>query len=158
VSRLMPRRWPIRLMGVSALAIAASAVSTQDTSGQRGSAGQGQDGNAGLTQAAFGYVIPPQRDMTRVAALVNNLRGQGIEVGVLDSAFIAGQDTLAAGTYFILLDQPQAALARQLLDESDVADPAPRAGDDAGWPLGLAFHVDVNAILDDAILDAAVTP
>ncbi len=36
---------------------------------------------AGKTQAPFGYVIPVQRDMTRVVTLVNILRAQGIEIG-----------------------------------------------------------------------------
>ena len=36
---------------------------------------------AGKTEAPYGYVIPPQRDMTRIATLVNLLRVQRIEIG-----------------------------------------------------------------------------
>jgi hypothetical protein len=113
---------------------------------------------AGRTQPPHGYVIPPQRDMTRVAALLDVLRAQGIEIGQLGAKLELKADTLAAGTLVIKLDQPYGRLARNLLEKQDYPDAALRTYDDSGWTMGWAFDVDVRAIADKAILDARVTP
>jgi hypothetical protein len=113
---------------------------------------------AGRTQAPFAYALPVQRDMTRVVTLVNILRAQGIEVGLLASKFTAGADTLPPGSYVIKLDQPYGRLARNLLERQDYPDAALRTYDDSGWTMGLAFDAEVKAIADKAILEARVTP
>src|SRR5690606_10660863 len=112
---------------------------------------------AGKTQAPYGYVIPVQRDMTRVVTLVNTLRAQAIEVGRLNRRTIVGSDTLEAGSYVIKLDQPYGRLAKNLLEKQDYPDPALRTYDDSGWTMGYAFNVEVKEIADRAILDAPTT-
>jgi hypothetical protein len=110
--------------------------------------------DAGGPQA---YVFPQQKDMTRVAALVNVLRAQMIEVGTLGSQFIAGKDTIPAGSYVVKLNQPYGRLAKNLLERQDYPDPALTTYDDSGWSMGWAFNVDFKQIDDKSILGAPTT-
>jgi hypothetical protein len=113
---------------------------------------------AGGTAAPFGYVFPVQRDMTKVATLINVLRAQGIEVGTLNADVTIGTDKFPAGSYVVKLNQPYGRLAKNLLERQDYPDPALTTYDDSGWSMGYAFDVDVKEIKDKAILAAAVTP
>jgi len=113
---------------------------------------------AGRTEAPYGYVLPVQRDMTRVVTLVNVLRAQGIEVGTLNRSMELESDTLPAGSYVVKLDQPYGRLAKNLFERQDYPDARLRTYDDSGWSMGYAFDVDVRQIDDEAILGAEVTP
>ncbi len=53
----------------------------------------------GRTKAPYGYVVPLQRDMTKVAEFVNVLRIQQIEVGVASEPVKVGDKTYPAGSY-----------------------------------------------------------
>jgi hypothetical protein len=112
----------------------------------------------GRARAPHGYVFPMQRDMTKVATLINVLRAQGIEVGRLNAPMTIDSVTYAAGSYVVKLDQPYGRLAKNLLERQDYPDPALRTYDDSGWSMGFAFNVDVKEIRNKAILDAATTP
>jgi len=112
---------------------------------------------AGRNGPLYAYVIPPQRDMTRVVRLVNILRAQGIEVGTLARAFEADSVTIPAGAHVIKLDQPYGRLAKNLLERQDYPDPALRTYDDSGWTMGHAFDIDVQEVRDRDILDARTT-
>ena len=112
---------------------------------------------AGMNAAPYAYVIPPQRDMTRIVTLVNVLRAQGVEVGTLNSRYASETDTVAEGSYVIKLDQPYGRLAKNLLEKQDYPDPALRTYDDSGWSMGHAFNVTVNEIKDKGILNARTT-
>jgi hypothetical protein len=112
----------------------------------------------GKTKAPYAYAFPLQRDMTRVATLVNIFRAQGVEVGLLSSPWQSGADTLPAGSYLVKLDQPYGRLARNLLERQDYPDPALTTYDDSGWSMGYAFNVAVKEIKNKSILDARVTP
>jgi hypothetical protein len=114
--------------------------------------------NAGATSAPYAYVIPKQRDMTRVMAMFEVLRAQRIEVGKLTSDVRIGTDTFSTGSYVIKLDQPYGRLAKNLFEKQDYPDPALRTYDDSGWSMGYAFNVTVKEIRDKAILDAKSTP
>jgi 8-oxo-dGTP pyrophosphatase MutT (NUDIX family) len=114
--------------------------------------------DAGKNDAPHGYVIPVQRDMTRVATLVNLLRVQRIEVGEASRAFTIGEATYPAGSFVVKRDQPYGRLAKNLLERQDYPDPNLRTYDDSGWTMGLALNVEVKEIADKAILDVAVTP
>jgi hypothetical protein len=68
---------------------------------------------SGKKDAPFGYVIPAaQRDMTRVARLVNMLRVQGIEVGRGIAEIKVKEGTFPAGSMVIKRDQPYGRLAK----------------------------------------------
>ncbi len=112
----------------------------------------------GRTRAPHGYIFPMQRDMTKVATLINVLRAQGIEVGTLNAPLTLDSTTYAAGSYVVKLDQPYGRLAKNLLERQDYPDPALRTYDDSGWSMGYAFNVDVKEIRNKAILDARTTP
>src|ERR1044072_9618260 len=100
------------------------------------------------------YVFPMQKDMTRVAALVNVLRAQMIEVGTLNGETKIGAETFPAGSYVVKLNQPYGRLAKNLLEKQDYPDPALTTYDDSGWSMGYAFNVDVKEIKDSTILAA----
>jgi hypothetical protein len=103
-------------------------------------------------------VIPVQRDMTRVAALVNILRVQRIEVGQARAEFKTADGTFPAGSYVIKRDQPYGRLAKNLLERQSFPDPELRTYDDSGWTMGLAMLVDVKEIKDKTVLDVPTSP
>ena len=107
---------------------------------------------AGKTQAPHGFVIPVQRDMTRVAELVNLLRVQRIEVGQATTEIKVKEGVFPAGSYVVKRDQPYGRLAKNLLEKQTFPDPNLRTYDDSGWTMGLAMLVDVKEIGDPAIL------
>jgi 8-oxo-dGTP pyrophosphatase MutT (NUDIX family) len=113
---------------------------------------------AGKNDPPHGYVIPVQRDMTRVAQLVNLLRVQRIEVGQATSEIKTSEGTFPAGSYVIKRDQPYGRLAKNLLERQDYPDPNLRTYDDSGWTMGLAMLADVKEIEDRAILSVKTTP
>ncbi|HXW07103.1 MAG TPA: M14 family zinc carboxypeptidase [Vicinamibacterales bacterium] len=113
---------------------------------------------AGRTEPPHGFVFPVQRDMTRVAELVNLLRVQRIEVGRATRELKLADGTFPAGSYVIKRDQPYGRLAKNLLERQEFPDPNLRTYDDSGWTMGLAMLVEVKEIKDKAILEAATTP
>ena len=113
---------------------------------------------SGRTDAPFGFVIPVQRDMTRVAELVNILLTQRIEIGRATSEIKLTDGTFPAGSYVIKRNQPYGRLAKNLLERQQYPDPALRTYDDSGWTMGLAMLTEVKEIKDKAVLELAVTP
>jgi Zinc carboxypeptidase len=113
---------------------------------------------SGKKDAPFGFVIPVQRDMTRVATLVNTLRLQRIEVGQAVAEIKTSEGTFPAGSYVVKRDQPYGRLAKNLLEKQSYPDPELRTYDDSGWTMGLAMLVDVKEIKDRTILDVKTTP
>ncbi len=109
---------------------------------------------AGKTKAPHAFVIPAgQRDMTRVARLVNLLRVQAIEVGRATSEVKVKEGTFPAGSFIVKLNQPYGRLAKTLLEKQTYPDPNLRTYDDSGWTMGLMNHTEVKTIEDKAILD-----
>jgi hypothetical protein len=113
---------------------------------------------AGKNEAPHGFVIPPHRDMTRVATLVNLLRTQGIEVGRASAEVKLKEGVFPAGSYVIKRDQPYGRLAKILLEKQNFPDPSLRTYDDTGWTMGLMIQTEVKEIADKAILDVATQP
>jgi len=115
--------------------------------------------NTGKTETVAGYVIPAgQRDMTRVATVVNLLRMQGIEIGKATGEVKLKEGTFPAGSLVVKRDQPYARLAKILLEKQVYPDSTTRTYDDASWTMGLMSHVEVKEIADKAVLDVPVTP
>jgi hypothetical protein len=113
---------------------------------------------SGKTEAPYGFVLPVQRDMTRVAELISILRAQGIEIGRAGAEISVSDGKFPAGSYVIKRDQPYGRLAKNLLERQSYPDPNLRTYDDSGWTMGLAMLVEVREIKDKAILDVATTP
>jgi len=113
--------------------------------------------DSGATEAPFGYVLPAgQRDMTRVAFIVNVLRLQGIEVGRATAEVKLKDGTFPAGSLIVKGNQPYGRLAKILLEKQDYPDPNLTTYDDAAWTMGLMSNAEVKEISDKALLDAPV--
>jgi hypothetical protein len=114
---------------------------------------------SGKTEAPFGYVLPAgQRDMTRVAFIVNVLRTQGIEVGRATGEVKLSEGTFPAGSLIVKRDQPYGRLAKILLEKQNFPDPSLRTYDDTAWTMGMMSHAEVREIADKHILDVPVQP
>ena len=112
----------------------------------------------GKTKAPYGFVIPVQRDMTKVAELVNILRIQRIEIGQAKQSFKIDSVTYPAGSYVIKRDQPYGRLAKNLLEKQLYPDARLNTYDDSGWTMGLAMNVEVVEVADSSILKVSTTP
>jgi hypothetical protein len=112
----------------------------------------------GRTKAPFGFVIPVQRDMTRVVELIKTLRLQGIEVGQANADVKLGDATYPAGSYVIKRDQPYGRLAKNLLEKQVYPDTRLTTYDDSGWTMGLLMGVEVKEIGEAGILKVPTTP
>lgn len=112
----------------------------------------------GKTKAPFGFVIPVQRDMTKVAEFVNIMRIQRVEVGLATEPIKVGAVTYPAGSYVIKRDQPYGRLAKNLIEKQQYPDARLQTYDDSGWSMGYAMNVEVVEIADSTLLKAKVTP
>ncbi len=112
---------------------------------------------SGASGAPYGYVFPSsQRDLTRVAFIVNILRKQGIEIGEASAPFQIGDTTYPAGSLVLKRNQPYGRLAKILLERQNFPSDATTTYDDTGWTMGLMSHATVDEIADRRILDVAV--
>lgn len=111
----------------------------------------------GKSKAPYAFVLPVQRDMTKVAEMVNILRIQRIEIGQATQPIKVGDKTYAAGSYVIKRNQPYGRLAKNLLEKQFFPDARLTTYDDSGWSMGLAMNVDVVEVADSSILNAPVT-
>jgi hypothetical protein len=113
--------------------------------------------DSGSREAPYGYVFPAgQKDLTRVAFVVNVLRKQGIEVGEATGEFKLGAVTYPAGSLVLKRNQPYGRLAKILLEKQNFPSDAQTTYDDTGWTMGLMSHVRIDEIDDKAVLDVPV--
>jgi hypothetical protein len=114
---------------------------------------------AGSKDAPYAYVLPAnQKDLTRVAFIVNVLRKQGIEVGSATADVKVGGTTYPAGSLIVKLNQPYGRLAKILLEKQNFPTDAQTTYDDTAWTMGMMSHAQVDEIADKSILTAAVRP
>jgi hypothetical protein len=111
---------------------------------------------SGKKEAPFGFVIPPQADMTRVELVVNLLRLQGIEVGRATAEVKLKEGTFPAGSFIVKRDQPYGRLAKILLERQNFPDPNLRTYDDTGWTMGLMMQTEIKEIADPGVFDVPV--
>ncbi|MEY4166978.1 MAG: hypothetical protein RIR52_802, partial [Acidobacteriota bacterium] len=113
---------------------------------------------AGKTEAPYGFILPPQEDMTRVQTAVNQLRTQGIEVGRALAEIKLTEGSFPAGSFIIKRNQPYGRLAKILIEKQNFPDPSLRTYDDTGWTLGLMTRTRIVESSDRAILEVATEP
>jgi hypothetical protein len=113
---------------------------------------------SGKNDAPYGFVLPVQPDMTRVAFIVDVLRTQGIEVGKATAEVKLNEGTFPAGSLIVKRDQPYGRLAKILLEKQNYPDPSLNTYDDAAWTMGMMSHAEVKEIADKRVLDAPVQP
>ncbi len=107
----------------------------------------------GLDNPPHAYVIPVQRDMTRVAELIRIMGIQGIEVRQADAKFKLGEETFPAGSYLVKAGQPYWNLAKNLFEKQDYPDERLSTYDDSGWTMGPAMGVDIREINNKDVLE-----
>jgi len=112
----------------------------------------------GSVKAPYGFILPVQRDMTKVAEMVNILRVQRIEIGLSTAPIKIGDKTYPVGSYVIKRNQPYGRLAKNLLEKQYFPDARLTTYDDSGWSMGMAMNVEVVEVADSSILAAAVSP
>jgi hypothetical protein len=114
---------------------------------------------SGTTDPPFGYIIPVgQKDMTRVAFIVNILRLQGIEVGRASAEIKVKEGAFPVGSFIVKRNQPYGRLAKILLEKQQFPDANLRTYDDTGWTMGLMNHTQIQEAADRAVLDIPVQP
>jgi hypothetical protein len=118
------------------------------------------------------YVIPPDPAATnRELELLKVLQRQHVEVQQLTApatCTLPGdkrgdkprQETFAAGSIVVRMDQPYSRIADALLDRQFWApdDPQKHPYDDTGWSFSHLFNVKVVRVPDVSVLKAAMTP
>jgi hypothetical protein len=114
---------------------------------------------SGSTEAPYGYIFPSsQKDMTRVAFIVNIMRLQGIEAGRTTAEVKLSDGTFPAGSIVIKRNQPYGRLAKILMEKQNFPTDATTTYDDTGWSMGMMSQAEVKEISDKAVLDVAVQP
>ena len=113
----------------------------------------------GLNEAPYGFVIPPdQGDPARVAALVERLLGQRIEVSVARELVVLSDGSYPAGSYVVRLDQPYRNYAVDLLTPQHYPLDGSEPYDDVSWSLPAHYHLDVRPTADPKVRDLPLTP
>ena len=117
------------------------------------------------------YVLPAnEAELNRQLQLLEVLKKQHVEVSQLTDATTASvpaakrgdkptQETFAAGSLVVRMDQPYSRVADALLDRQYWApdDPQKHPYDDTGWSFSELFNLKVVRITDAAILAAKMT-
>jgi hypothetical protein len=114
----------------------------------------------GREEAPFAFVIPEdQGDRLRVAALVNRLRDQRIEVARARTALRAGGRSFPAGSYVVRLDQPYRNYALDLLAPQEFPkDSTSQPYDDISWALPVHYRLQAEPVADPAIREVPLEP
>src|SRR6201996_565216 len=109
--------------------------------------------DGGKTGSVNAWVIPAdQTARLNVADMVNDVRRQGLEVSVADTAFTAGGVKGAAGDYVIRADQPYRTLASLYFSLQNYPAANPRPYDDTGWTIQLMRNVAMHPVHDPVVL------
>ncbi len=112
----------------------------------------------GRNGPTYGWVIPAgQRRKADVAAAVNELRRQGLEISRATSAFKAGKLSVDVGDYVVRGDQPFRTLADMYFAVQNYPPQNPRPYDDTGWTLQFMRDIRIVPVGDRALLDQPMT-
>ncbi|MCW8844463.1 MAG: M14 family zinc carboxypeptidase, partial [Gammaproteobacteria bacterium] len=111
----------------------------------------------GVELAPYAYVIPAgQADRLRVVQMINRLRGQRIEVGVLAADLSVDEGNFHQGDYIVKLDQPYRNYALDVLEPQGFpADYEALPYDDVSWAYPVGFDVQAVRIEDVRVKDAS---
>jgi hypothetical protein len=114
--------------------------------------------DGGKTGAVNAWVVPAgQTAKLNVADMINDVRRQGLEVSVADSAFTAGGVKVAQGDYVIRADQPYRTLADLYFSVQNYPAANPRPYDDTGWTMSYMRNLRMQTIHDPAVLKQPMT-
>jgi len=114
----------------------------------------------GVTGRPFAFVIPEnQPDRLRVAAMINRLLDQRIEVGRLTADLTVGEGKFPRGSFIVKLDQPYRNYAVDVLEPQRFpagTDTLPY--DDVSWAFPVGFGVTTVRIDDERVRTAPADP
>lgn len=103
------------------------------------------------------YVFPASDPRPgQQAALLDLLQRHGAEVHRLTSPATSGEQTFAAGSYVVRMDQPFSRAVDMMLDRQYYNPDDPRPYDDTGWTFGPLYNAATVRVEDASILDAAM--
>jgi len=107
----------------------------------------------GSEEKPYAYIIPArQADRLRVAQMVNRLRAQHIEVGLLPAALSLAEGNFARGDYIVKLDQPYRNFALDVLEPQRFPDDHEQLPyDDVSWAYPVGFDVKVVRTGDEKV-------
>ncbi len=107
----------------------------------------------GSEEKPYAYVIPAQQpDRLRVAQMINRLRSQQIEVGVLSAALSLAEGDFKRGDYLVKLDQPYRNYALDVLEPQSFPDEYEQLPyDDVSWAYPVGFDVTAVRIEDERV-------
>ena len=112
----------------------------------------------GKTGPVNAWVIPAgQRRKGEVADAVNELLRQGLEIHTANTAFKAGNVSVAAGDYVIRGDQPYYTLANMYFSIQNYPPQNPRPYDDTGWTFQYMRDIDMKTVNDKAVFTQPMT-
>lgn len=114
--------------------------------------------DAGKNGPTYAWTIPAgQRRKVDAAAMVNELRHQGLEVHTAGTAFQAGSIPIAAGDYIVRADQPYRTVAEMYFGIQNYPTANPRPYDDTGWTMQYMRNVKLTPVPDKTILERPMT-
>ncbi len=121
----------------------------------------------GVKEKPYAFVMPEEQgDRLRVAAMINRLMDQHIEVARLSADLTVAEGTFPRGSYVAKLDQPYRNYAVDVLAPQRFPAETPNLPyDDVSWAFPVGFGVTAVAIADERVkaapaepLHAALTP
>jgi hypothetical protein len=114
----------------------------------------------GVGEPPYAFVIPEEQgDRLQVAALVNRLLAQRIEVGRLTADLAVREGTFPRGSFVVKLDQPYRNYAVDLLEPQQFpAESATLPYDDVSWAFPVGFGVTAARIDDERVKTVAIEP
>lgn len=106
----------------------------------------------------YAWVIPStQKRKADAADAVNELRKQGLEVHVANTAFSVGGVSVKAGDWIVRGDQPYRTLADMYFGIQRYSPQNPRPYDDTGWTFQYMRNVAILPVGDRAVLTQPMT-
>jgi hypothetical protein len=114
----------------------------------------------GVTEKPCAFVIPEdQGDRLRVAAMINRLLDQHIEVGRLETSLTVAEGSFPRGSFIVKLDQPYRNYAVDLLEPQRFpAESEEIPYDDVSWAFPVGFGVSAARIDDERVKSARAEP
>jgi hypothetical protein len=92
------------------------------------------------------------------AQLLDLLQRHGAEVHRTTASTTIGEETYAAGSYVVRMDQPFSRAVDMMLDRQYYNPDDPRPYDDTGWTFGPLYGAETVRVEDVAILDVPMQP
>jgi hypothetical protein len=105
------------------------------------------------------WLIPAgQRRKAEVAAVVNDLRFQGLEFHRATADFSVGDVQVKAGDFIVRGDQPYRTIGDMYFSLQSFSPANPRPYDDTGWTYQLMRNIALSPVGDTAILSRPMAP